>query len=114
MKLLVISPVPTDPPTAGNRVRICNLIALLEQLGHDVTFAYVPYEPADYEAMERRLGHRLHVLRSGGPPHHTLAGRAKRKILRALNLRSAHLWGVDDWFDSKLLSQARDLQNRGS
>jgi polysaccharide biosynthesis protein PslH len=114
MKLLLISPVPTDPPTAGNRARICNLIAILEQLGYDVTFAYVPYESADYEAMERRLGHRLHILRSEGSPHHTVAGRAKRKILRALNLRSAHLWGVDDWFDGKLLSQVRDLQNRRS
>jgi hypothetical protein len=47
MKLLVISPVPTEPPTAGNRARICNLIAQLEQLAHHVTFAYVPYEPAE-------------------------------------------------------------------
>jgi hypothetical protein len=114
MKLLVISPVPPEPPTAGNRARIFNLIAHLEQLAHDVTFAYVPYEPADYEAMERRLGHRLHVLRSEGLYHNTFAGRPKRKILRALNLRSAHSWGVDDWFDDKLLAQARVLQNRRS
>ena len=29
MKLLVISPVPTDPQTAGNRARVSNLIAIL-------------------------------------------------------------------------------------
>jgi polysaccharide biosynthesis protein PslH len=113
MKLLIISPVPTDPQTAGNRARVSNLIAILEHLGHDVTFAYVPYETADYKAMERRLGRQLHILRSEGPPLHTLAGRAKRKILRALSLRSAHLWCVDDWFDNGLLSQVTRLQNAG-
>ena len=113
MKLLIISPIPTDPQTAGNRARVSNLIAILEHLGHDVTFAYVPYETADYQAMELRLGSRLHILRSEGPPLHTLVGRAKRKILRALSLRSAHLWCVDDWFDNGLLSQVMRLQNTG-
>src|SRR5262245_49714753 len=112
MKLLIISPIPTDPQTAGNRARVSNLVTILEHLGHDVTFAYAPYETADYKAMERRLGRRLHILRSEGPPLHTLAGRTKRKILRALRLRSAHLWCVDDWFDHGLLSQVRRLQNR--
>jgi glycosyltransferase involved in cell wall biosynthesis len=92
---------------------VSNLITLLEHLGHDVTFAYVPYEPADYEAMEQRFGRRLHILRSEGLPIHSLAGRAKRKILRPLGLRSAHLWRVDDWFDNGLLSQVTRLQNTG-
>jgi polysaccharide biosynthesis protein PslH len=113
MKLLVISPVPTDPQTAGNRARVSNLITILQHLGHDVTFAYAPYEAADYKAMERRFGRRLHILRSEGLPIHTLAGRAKRKVLRALSLRSAHLWCVDDWFDNGLLSQVTRLQSTG-
>jgi polysaccharide biosynthesis protein PslH len=111
MKLLIISPVPTDPQTAGNRARVSSLITILEHLGHDVTFAYVPYETADYKAMERRLGHRLRILQSEGPPIRRLAGRAKRKIQRALRLRSAHLWRVDEWFDDRLLSQVTSLQN---
>jgi glycosyltransferase involved in cell wall biosynthesis len=111
MKLLIISPVPTDPQTAGNRARVSNLITILKHLGHNVTFAYVPYETADYEAMERRLGHRFHILQSEGPPFQSLAGRTKRKILRALSLRSAHLWRVDEWFDDGLLSQVTSLQN---
>jgi len=76
-----------------------------------VTFAYVPYESADYRAMERCLGRRLRILRSDRPPEYTLTSRAKRKILRALGLRSAHLWCVDDWFDNGLLSQVLRLQN---
>jgi glycosyltransferase involved in cell wall biosynthesis len=112
MKLLMISPVPTDLPTAGNRVRVLNLLTALERLGHDVTFAYVPYEhgDVDYMAMETRLGHRLRVLQSNRPPFPSSVGRFKRKIRRALKLPSAHLWDVDEWFDDALLSQVKKLQ----
>jgi glycosyltransferase involved in cell wall biosynthesis len=111
MKLLIISPVPTDPQSAGNRARVSNLISTLEHLGHDVTFAYVPYEAADHKAMERRLGNRLHVLKSEGPPFQSLARKTKRKIQRTLGLRSAHLWRVDEWFDDGLISQVTSLHD---
>ena len=56
MKVLIVSPVPTDPILAGNRARVLNLFVALEQLGHEVKFAYVHYEHGtDYNAMERRL-----------------------------------------------------------
>jgi glycosyltransferase involved in cell wall biosynthesis len=111
MKLLMISPVPTDPPTAGNRARVSNLITILQHLGHDVSLAYVPYETADYNAMQTRLGHRLHILHAECPPFSSIAGRAKRKIQRVLRLKSAYLWRVDEWFDDRLLSQVKNLQN---
>jgi glycosyltransferase involved in cell wall biosynthesis len=107
----MISPVPTDPPTAGNRVRVFNLMTILEHLGHNVSFAYVPYETADYKAMEKRLGRRLHILRSERPPFPSIVGRTKRKIQRTLRLKSAHLWRVDEWFDDGLLSQVKHLHN---
>jgi polysaccharide biosynthesis protein PslH len=110
MKLLMVSPVPTDPITAGNRARVSTLLTLLTRLGHDVTFAYVPYEPADHDAMRNRLGERLRVLRSDAPPFPTFSGRVKRKLARVLRLRSAHLWDVDEWFDDRLLPQAAALQ----
>ena len=83
MKLLMVSPVPTDPITAGNRARVSTLLTLLTRLGHDVTFAYVPYEPADHDAMRNRLGERLRVLRSDAPPFPTFSGRVKRKLARS-------------------------------
>jgi glycosyltransferase involved in cell wall biosynthesis len=113
MKVLIISPVPTDPTIAGNRARVLNLLTALEHLGHDVTFAYAPYEhgSVDYEAMEGRLGHRLRILQSRRPPIPSTTGRVKRKIRRALRLSSAHLWDVDEWFDDGLVSQVLSLQN---
>jgi polysaccharide biosynthesis protein PslH len=110
MKLLMVSPVPTDPLTAGNRARVSVLLALLTRLGHDVSFAYVPYEPADHNAMQNRLGKRLRVLESGAPPFPTFSGGVKRKLSRVLRLTSAHRWDVDEWFDDRLLSQVEDLE----
>ncbi len=112
MKLLVVSPVPTDPQTAGNRARVSSLITMLEVLGHDIYFAYGPYEPGEYNAMEKRLGTRFRALRSKGPPSTRIMGRAKRKVLRLLRLRQPYLWEVDEWFDDGLLAQVADLHRR--
>jgi glycosyltransferase involved in cell wall biosynthesis len=112
MKLLIVSPVPTDPQTAGNRARVSSLIAMLEALGHDVFFAYAPYETVEYSAMERRLGPRFRGLRSEGPPINHITGRAKRKILRLLRLRKPYVWEVDEWFDDGLLEQVSDLHRK--
>jgi hypothetical protein len=68
MKVLIASPVPTDPATAGNRARVATLVSALEGLGHQVILAYAPYEEFDEGAMRARLGHRLHILKSGKPP----------------------------------------------
>jgi glycosyltransferase involved in cell wall biosynthesis len=112
MKLLVISPVPTDPQTAGNRARVSSLITMLEALGHDVFLAYAPYETVECDAMEKRLGSRFRALRSDGPPISRITSRAKRKILRLLRLRQPHVWHVDEWFDDGLLGQVADLHRR--
>jgi polysaccharide biosynthesis protein PslH len=114
MKALMISPVPTDPLTAGNRARVLNLFTALEHLGHDVTFAYVPYEHADFKTMEKRLGHRLRILQAQSPPFQSVVARVKRKMRRELGLPSAHLWGVDEWFDDGLIPQIVDLQKAES
>jgi polysaccharide biosynthesis protein PslH len=110
MKVLIVSPVPMDPLVAGNRARVATLFGALVRLGHDVTFAYAPYETADYEKMKVRLGDRLRVLRATPPPFPMFTGRLQRKINRALGLQSAHLWRVDEWFDENLTPQVRALQ----
>ena len=114
MKVLIVSPVPTDPPLAGNRARVAALFAALVRLGHDVTFAYVPYEMADYEKMRVRLGDRLHLLQATPPPFPRFAERLQRKVKRALGLNSAYSWSVDEWFDEGLVTQIRRLQARES
>lgn len=112
MKLLLVSPVPTDPLSAGNRARVLTLFSALEQLGHDVTFAYIPYEyDADFHAMEKRLRHKLKILSASRPPFPSGMGRIKRKIKRTLGFQGTGLWDVDEWFDRTLISQIVSLQN---
>lgn len=52
--LLLISPTPTHPTTAGNRARIRTWIELLEQAGVDFHFIFFRSEPGDETAMARR------------------------------------------------------------
>lgn len=113
MKTLVVSPVPTDPPNAGNRVRVLNLLKAIESLGHDVSFAYVPYEPADLKAMSCRFKNRFHLLSSTGPPAlGKKFSKLKRRLRRALQLESGYKWGVDEWFDDGLSDQVTAIHER--
>jgi glycosyltransferase involved in cell wall biosynthesis len=116
MKVLIVSPIPTDPAVAGNRVRIAALFTALVRLGHDVTFAYVPYynEPADYDKMTQRLRGRLRILHATEPPFQSIAAKLQRKVKRRFRFKSAHSWRVDEWFDEGLVPQLRRLQARES
>jgi glycosyltransferase involved in cell wall biosynthesis len=112
MKVLIVSPVPTDPPVAGNRTRVASMFTALVRLGHEVTFAYVPYDPADYDKMRDRLGDRLRILHAAAPPFKTLAARLRGRIKRGFGLKSGHLLRVDEWFDEGLLTQIQHLHER--
>jgi polysaccharide biosynthesis protein PslH len=114
MKVLVVSPIPTDPLVAGNRARIATLFTALVRLGHDVTFGYVPYfdDPIDYEKMNKRFGGRLRILHTGAPPFQSVAARLQWKVKRKFRFKSAYSWRVDEWFDEGLIPQLRSLQAR--
>lgn len=111
MKILVVSPVPTDPPNAGNRARIATLTQALAASGHDVHFAYAPMEQADADAMAARFGpERLHWLpwtQRGGMWQ--LALRALRKLGRLLKLDAGYTRGLDEWYDERITAALRDL-----
>src|SRR5262249_6652660 len=114
MKVLTVSAIPTDPVVAGNRARIAALFTALVRLGHDVTFAYVPYWESDYDKMTQRLGDRLRILQAGAPPFQSIAAKLQRKVKRRFRLQSADLWRVDEFFDKGLVPQLRRLQARES
>jgi|SRR6516225_3647636 glycosyltransferase involved in cell wall biosynthesis len=116
MKVLLVSPIPTDPAVAGNRVRIGALFTALVRLGHDVTFGYVPYydEPADYDKLTQRLGSQFRILHAAAPPFQSIAAKLQRKVKWKFRFKSAHSWRVDEWFDEGLVPQLRRLQARES
>jgi polysaccharide biosynthesis protein PslH len=113
-RILFVSPVPTDPPNAGNRVRILTLTQRLAEAGHDVHFAYLPMETCDMQAMQRRFGaDRLHAI--GSRPSPQIGGfwsRMIRKIGRRLNLERAFLWRLDDWYDEAANAELSALHAR--
>lgn len=112
MKVLFFSPVPTDPPNAGNRVRISTLAGTLQQAGHEVHFAYVAMEPACLDTMATRFGsQRLHVL----PPADNQSELVKfvagwvRRFGRVSRVEAAYLWNLDDWYHDSYTETLRKL-----
>jgi glycosyltransferase involved in cell wall biosynthesis len=61
-KVLFISPTPTHPSTAGNRVHIRSLSDFLISKGFNVHFLYLAYENFDEKAMKALWGNRLHII----------------------------------------------------
>ena len=64
LKTLLISPVPSHPQDAGNRIRIFQLAEKLRAAECDVYYAYYDHEGAggDYESMKRYWGEKVVFL----------------------------------------------------
>lgn len=112
MKILMVSPVPTDPVDAGNRARIASLAQALSQAGHELHFAHVPMEPCDPTAMRERFGvERLHELswtpRTGAIQ---VARRIARKLCRMVELDAGYALKLDDWYDPRITGELQQLQ----
>lgn len=115
MKILIISPTPTHPTTAGNRARVLSLALALQQLGHEVSFALGSVAQPDLQAMRGVFGDRLHILACSAP--HQIRGilpRLRRKLLRLIGDERAYLWGLDDYYDPDLAPQIAAIFRRES
>ena len=113
MKILMLTPVPTHPPIAGNRARILALADALVAGGHTLHLAWVALEDGDRDAMAAHFGAGFSELRYRAPAAVSgLAARARRRVLRSLKQPSAYVWGVDDWYDPALTPQLAALYRR--
>jgi len=111
MKILMLSPVPTHPPIAGNRARILALADGLMAAGHELHFAWVALEDGDRIAMMKHFDGRFTELKYQVPKTvNGVSARLRRSMLRRMGQASAHVWGVDDWYDQGLTAQIRALQ----
>ena len=97
-RILVISPVPTHPPTAGNQTRIYELTRLLRKLGHVVYFMHIEQETSDADLM--RAHWKEHYLKVPYTKPHNVFANFRRKIARKLGLGCAYRYGIDEWYDS--------------
>jgi glycosyltransferase involved in cell wall biosynthesis len=113
VKILIVSPTPTHPVTAGNRARVGSLVRALQRLGHELHFALGTLAEPDLAAMRELLGERLHVLRCRRP--YSIGGflpRVRRKLLKMIGSEAAYLWSLDDHYDPGLSPQIAQLCSR--
>lgn len=113
MNILMLTPVPTHPPIAGNRVRILALADALAAAGHTLHVAWAALEDGDRAAMAAHFDGGFSELSYRAPAAvGGLAARVRRRVLRALKQPSAYVWGVDDWYDPGLTPQLAALHAR--
>ena len=96
--ILVISPVATHPPTAGNQTRIYELTRLLKRLGHVVDFMHIEREASDVSLMRAEWKERY--LRVPYTKPRNVFANFRRKVAQKLGLGCAYRYGIDDWYDS--------------
>lgn len=104
MHILVFSPTPTHPLTAGNRARILTLVDSLMAAGHTVHFAWAALEDGDRGAMLKHFDGAFTELKYRAPKA-SLMARLKRRVQRQLGSTWAYVYGVDNWYDSGLTPQ---------
>ena len=88
-KLLILSPTPTHPTNAGNRVRIRKWLELCVEAGIDFHFAFFRNEIGDEAAMAKAWGtERCTFLDYKLPPRsYTLPQRVRRRLAREMHKR---------------------------
>lgn len=111
MKLLVASMFPTHPTTVGNRARIRRLCSALQEMNHEVHFAFIPREDGDLKQMSAFFGEqRLH--KTDFKPafrEKNLLSKLIRRFLAIFEHQRAYVYKVDDWYPPSLDVFFQDL-----
>ena len=98
--VLVISPTPSHPQTAGNRARIFNLLSSIGSLGYNVHFLHVKKESGDETAMQNYWADRFYTFEYQQPNNRIR--KLNRKFRRRLRLPGAYTYTIDEWYDPNL------------
>jgi len=100
-RILMISPIPSHPQTAGNRARVYNLACAIQQLGHELHFAHVQREVGDSGAMERCWGNHFYFPIPYTRPRN-IGFRILRKFRLLFNKEFQYVLHIDNWYDNAL------------
>lgn len=107
-KVLMVSPVPTHPPSSGNRARVLGLAEIVRSLGYELHFLHVEMEPSDDARMNEYWGDNLygaHVY-----PHRSRWRWMLRRVCAKLNGECAYRFGLDEWYPRNIDPQLAALQ----
>ncbi|MBW4644899.1 MAG: glycosyltransferase family 4 protein [Goleter apudmare HA4340-LM2] len=112
-KILIISPTPSHPQNAGNRVRINNLITSLKNLGYDIYFLYINQEDGDVELMQDCWGEKFYLLTYQAPIiKPSISWRLVTKIKSIFGREHIYIYSIDDWYDKSVDSFIQELQRK--
>lgn len=110
MRILVVSPTPSHPPDAGNRIRILALATAIRNMGHQVHFAYIRMENGDEAAMANCWGQGYHPISYKQPViRRKIWQRLSRRIFLLIDPTHRYTFRIDDWFDIKAIQELRSL-----
>ena len=110
-RILVISPTPTHPTTAGNRARILAMIDSLRGMGHQVHLLFIRHESGDDATMRTYHKEQFTSISYTLPKRHrTRLQRVAEAIRHRLIPDSRYALMIDDWFNDWALPYIRALQ----
>lgn len=110
-RILLISPVPSHPQTAGNRARIYSLALAIKQLGHELFFAHVEREAGDKSSMEKCWGTDSFISIPYTRPNR-LSFRIRRKLKSLIDKDSKYTSFIDAWYDDSINESLKNLYRR--
>lgn len=109
MKILLVSPIPTHPTTAGNRARVRMLAQTLKESGHEVHFGLIPMEEGDRSAMGQFFDGKITVFPYRPTARQGWLAQFARRLLRKLGSLRAYVWALDDWYDDQVSTSLAQL-----
>jgi len=109
-KLLVISPTPSHPQTAGNRARVYSLLSNIESLGIEVHFLYVDLETGDSNAMHTYWGNRYYHYAYRKPVN--WLSQKTRRLKKRFKLNGGYTYKIDEWYDPALDDYIKNLHSK--
>jgi polysaccharide biosynthesis protein PslH len=107
-KILIISPTPTHPTNAGNRVRILNMASFLMSRENEVHFLYSRQENADEAAMREFWGERYHPV-DYHQPDLKKTEQLRRKFRQLFNTEYRYYSQVDEYYNPLLDDKIKEL-----
>lgn len=110
--ILLISPIPTHPPTGGNHVRVFALVDALLRLGHELTFLHVPWCPGSSRQM-RRHWKDAYLRTSYSWPRPLWGAIALSRATQVLGLSVLHRWTKSWWLKNRPLDLWYDHRVEG-
>jgi len=112
LKALVISPAAFLPDWEGNRKRVGQMVAMLEEFGFEVHFLFVRQADGDSSRMAAALNGRFHELPNKKRPRAWRPWFLRTRLARLFRAYSFCNFDVDSWYFDEIGALAKQIVER--